>query len=208
MTSDDKSPLERCDHQVKLYINVPSSFWRETSQSPGTLIVDQPMTNNQRPTTEELKYSRDRAWRHQRPTNNLLEVWQNLAPFSSRPISSAVEALLTKVVNWQSSVSPIVVIFVAAAVSLMTRPNSAESIILSAGGNESMMLLELSAPALGVSILKANAESIILSAPSAESMILSVLPADATCKHRHSTLMMHHALTASVLSPFWREKNS
>jgi hypothetical protein len=30
-----------------------------------------------------------------------------LAPFSGRPISSAIEALLTKLVNWQSSVSPI-----------------------------------------------------------------------------------------------------
>jgi hypothetical protein len=36
----------------------------------------QPTTNDQRPTAEELKYSRDKAWRHRRPTNNLLEVWQ------------------------------------------------------------------------------------------------------------------------------------
>ncbi len=46
-------------------------------------------------------------------TNNLLEVWQNLAPFGSRPIGGAVEALLTQVVNWQSSVLLIVVFFVA-----------------------------------------------------------------------------------------------
>jgi hypothetical protein len=76
--------------------------------------------NNQQPTAEELKYSRKRARRHQRPTNNLLEVWQNLAPFGSRPIGSAVEALLTKIVNWQLSVLPIVDFFVAAAVSVIT----------------------------------------------------------------------------------------
>jgi hypothetical protein len=46
-------------------------------------------------------------------------VWQNLAPFSGRPISGAVEALLTKVINTQSSVSPIVVFFVAVAVSML-----------------------------------------------------------------------------------------
>jgi hypothetical protein len=86
------------------------SFWRETSQSPGTLIVDRP-TNQL--LAEELKYSRDRAWRHQRPTNNLLEVWQNLAIFGSRPIGGTVEALLTKVVNQRLSVLPIVVFFVA-----------------------------------------------------------------------------------------------
>jgi hypothetical protein len=44
-----------------------------------------------------------------------LEVWQNLAIFSSRLIGSAVEALLTtKVVNRQlSAVLPIVSFFVA-----------------------------------------------------------------------------------------------
>jgi hypothetical protein len=64
--------------------------------------------NNQRPTTnqlttEELKYSGNRAQRCQHPTNNLLEVWQNLAPFGGRPIGTAVEVLLTKVFNQQSS---------------------------------------------------------------------------------------------------------
>jgi hypothetical protein len=48
----------------------------------------------------------------------MLEVWQNSASFSSRPIGSAVEALLTKVVNRQLSVVLIVVFFVAAAVSV------------------------------------------------------------------------------------------
>jgi hypothetical protein len=61
----------------------------------------------------------------------MLEVWQNLAPFGGRQIGSTVEALLTKVVNWQSLVSPIVV-FVAATVSVIIQQNSAESIILSA----------------------------------------------------------------------------
>jgi hypothetical protein len=51
------------------------------------------------PLAEELKYSHDRALQHQRPTNNLLEVWQNLAIFGGRLIGSAVEVLLTKVVN-------------------------------------------------------------------------------------------------------------
>jgi hypothetical protein len=74
------------------------SSWRETSQSLGTLIVDQP--TNLRPIAEELKFSRDRARRRQCPTNNLLEVWQNSAIFSGRLIGGAVEALLTKVVNW------------------------------------------------------------------------------------------------------------
>jgi hypothetical protein len=72
---------------------------------------------NQRPTNrptkqltaEELKYSRNRARRRQHPSKNLLEVWQNLTTFGDRQIGSAVEALLTKNVNWQSSVSPIVV---------------------------------------------------------------------------------------------------
>jgi hypothetical protein len=46
----------------------------------------------------------------------MFEVWQNLAPFGGRQIGGAVEALLTKVINRRSSVSPIVVFFVAAAV--------------------------------------------------------------------------------------------
>ncbi len=81
------------------------SFWRETSQSPGTLIVDWPTndrpTTDQRPTAEELKYSRNRVRRHWFPTNNQLKVWQNSAMFGGRPICAAVEALLTLVVNWQ-----------------------------------------------------------------------------------------------------------
>ncbi len=47
------------------------------------------------------------------PLTNLLEVCKNLPIFGGRPISGAVEALLTKVVNRQSSVSPIVVFVVA-----------------------------------------------------------------------------------------------
>jgi hypothetical protein len=39
----------------------------------------------------------------------MLEVWQNLATFGGRLISGAVEGLLTKVVNWQSSLLLIVV---------------------------------------------------------------------------------------------------
>jgi hypothetical protein len=54
---------------------------------------------NKRLTAEELNYSGDRARWHQHPTNNLLEVWQNLALFGGRPIGGIVEALLTKVVN-------------------------------------------------------------------------------------------------------------
>jgi hypothetical protein len=52
----------------------------------------------------------------------MFEVWQNSATFGSRPIGGAVEVLLTKVVNRQLSVLPIVVFFVAprcAAVSLL-----------------------------------------------------------------------------------------
>ncbi len=75
----------------------------------------QPSTD--RPATEELKCSRNRARRRQRPSNNTFKVWQNLPPFGGRPIGSAVEVLLTKVVNWQYWYSPIVVFFVAAAVS-------------------------------------------------------------------------------------------
>jgi hypothetical protein len=46
----------------------------------------------------------------------MFKVGQHSANFGGRPIGSAVEALLTKVVKQQSSVSPIVVLFVAAAV--------------------------------------------------------------------------------------------
>jgi hypothetical protein len=60
----------------------------------------------------------------------MLEVWQNLSSFSGRPIGGAVEALLTKIVNWQLSVLPIVGFFVAAADIVMTQPKSTESIIL------------------------------------------------------------------------------
>jgi hypothetical protein len=48
-------------------------------------------TNQQPTTTEELKYSSDRARQHRRPTNNLMEVWQNLAPFGGRPFGGAIE---------------------------------------------------------------------------------------------------------------------
>jgi hypothetical protein len=41
----------------------------------------------------------------------MFEEWQNLAPFGGRLIGSTVEALLTKVVNQQSSVLLIVVFF-------------------------------------------------------------------------------------------------
>jgi hypothetical protein len=46
----------------------------------------------------------------------MFEVWQNLAPYGGRPVSGAIEVLLTKVVYRQSAVSPIVVFFVAATV--------------------------------------------------------------------------------------------
>ncbi len=78
---------------------IEALFWRETSQSPGTLIVDWPTTDQptdqptNRLTTEELKYSCNTARRRCCPTNNLLEVWQNSAPFGGRPIGAAVEAL-------------------------------------------------------------------------------------------------------------------
>ncbi len=68
---------------------------------------------------EELKYSRNRAPRRQRPTNKLLEEWQNLAIFGGRPIGGAVEALLTKVIGRRSSVSPIVFFLLPPAVPLL-----------------------------------------------------------------------------------------
>jgi hypothetical protein len=55
------------------------------------------MTDDQQLAAEELKLSRNRAWWHQRPTNNMFEVWQNMAPFSGRPIGGAVEALSTQI---------------------------------------------------------------------------------------------------------------
>jgi hypothetical protein len=59
----------------------------------------QPTTNDQQPTAEELNYCGNRAWQHQRPTNNLLEVCKHLTIFGGRVIGATVEALLTKVVN-------------------------------------------------------------------------------------------------------------
>ncbi len=103
--------------------------------------MDQKLTNQL--ITEGLKYSRHSARRRQCPTNNMFKVWQNLANTGGRPISTAVEVLLTKIINWQLSVLLIVVFFVAAAVSIITQPNIAESMILSAGGAESMMLSAL-----------------------------------------------------------------
>jgi hypothetical protein len=60
--------------------------------------TDQP-TNQ--PAAEELKYSHDRALWCQHLTKNMSEVWQNLAIFGRRPIGGTIEALLTKVINWQ-----------------------------------------------------------------------------------------------------------
>jgi hypothetical protein len=45
----------------------------------------------------------------------MFKVWQNPTIFAGRPAGAAVEALLIKVVNWQLSVSAIVVFLVAAA---------------------------------------------------------------------------------------------
>jgi hypothetical protein len=74
-----------------------------TNNQQPTTNNQQPTTNNQQPATEELKYSRNRARRHQCPTNNLLKVWQSLAPFGGRPIGAAVEVLLAIVLIWQLS---------------------------------------------------------------------------------------------------------
>jgi hypothetical protein len=90
---------------------LPCGWYRVRGQPPSTGGRDHTHT-----------HSRDRARQHQRPTNNLLEVWQNLAIFGGRSIGGIVEALLTKVVNRQSSVLLIVVFFVAsrrAAVSVI-----------------------------------------------------------------------------------------
>jgi hypothetical protein len=48
-----------------------------------------------------------------------LEVWQNSAIFGGRPIGSAIEALLTKVVNQRSSVLPIVFFLLPPAALLL-----------------------------------------------------------------------------------------
>jgi hypothetical protein len=56
------------------------SFWGETPKAREPLLWTHQLTNNQL-TPEELKYSRHSARWRQRPTNNLLEVWQNSAIF-------------------------------------------------------------------------------------------------------------------------------
>ncbi len=48
--------------------------------------------------------------------NNMFKVWQNLAPFGGRPIGGTIEVLSTKVINRRSSISLILIFFVAAAV--------------------------------------------------------------------------------------------
>jgi hypothetical protein len=67
------------------------------------LWTNQQSTTNNQPTTnqlttEELKYSRHRAWRHQRPANNMFIVWQNLALFGGTPIGGVIEAILAKII--------------------------------------------------------------------------------------------------------------
>jgi hypothetical protein len=92
----------------------PSPFGGK-SLKPGNpycgLTDNQLMTNDQQSTAEKLKYSRHRERRHWRPTNNMFEVWQNSAPLIGRLINGAVEALLMKIVNRQSKVLPIIVLF-------------------------------------------------------------------------------------------------
>jgi hypothetical protein len=46
-------------------------------------------------------------------------VYKNLAIFGGRLIGGAVEALLTKVINWRSSVLPIVVFLLPPATPLL-----------------------------------------------------------------------------------------
>jgi hypothetical protein len=106
-----KTTIHYFEYTLKLTLTL--SFWKEPSQSPGTFIVDQPSTNQStdRLTAEELKCSCHRARWHQHPTNHMFEVWQNLALFNGRPIGGAIEVLLTKVVNRQSSGLPIAVFF-------------------------------------------------------------------------------------------------
>jgi hypothetical protein len=146
-------------------------------------------------------------------------VWQNSAPFGRRPIGGTVEALLTKVVNRQLSVSPIVVVclfvfvvvfFVAPClprrcwhVSGITLSNGAESIILSAGSAETIML---SAHAERIILSAPPAESIIVSVPPAESMILSAPLVDAT--HNSHTVATytgshHHGGPNTMLTNYY-----
>jgi hypothetical protein len=161
-----------------------------TNQRPTDRPTDQPLA-------EELKYSRNRAQQYQCPTNNLLEVWQNLAVFSGRLIGGTVEALLTKVLNQQSTVSRIVVFFVALRraagsmiiESVITQSHGTESMILSVGGTETIML---SAHAESIILSAPPAKSIIASAPPDESMILSAPRNPQTLRHGAST--MHPAL--------------
>jgi hypothetical protein len=89
------------------------SFWREPPKAQQPLFP-----TGDRPVAEELKYSRNRARRRQRPSNDLLQVWQNSAIFGGRPIGAVIETLLMIIVNQQSSQSPIGFVFVAAAVSI------------------------------------------------------------------------------------------
>jgi hypothetical protein len=95
----------------------PNSFPQQTDTYPfggKPSKARQPLLRTNRPTdqlaSEELIYSQDRACL----LNNIFEVWQNLAPFGSRPIGGVVKALLTQVVNWQYGQSPIVVFCTAA----------------------------------------------------------------------------------------------
>ncbi len=67
----------------------------------------------------------------------MLEVWQNLASFGGRLIGSAVEALLSKVVNPHLSVLLIVV--------FCSRCCLSENIILSAPPTENIILSALPA---------------------------------------------------------------
>jgi hypothetical protein len=60
---------------------------------------DQQTTKTDRLTAEELKYSHNKARQRRCPSNDLLEVWQSSAPFGGRPIGTALEALLTKVLK-------------------------------------------------------------------------------------------------------------
>jgi hypothetical protein len=58
----------------------------------------------------------------------MLEVWQNLASFGGRPISGAVEALLTEVINRRLLLLLIVLFFVTTAVSV-SPPNGTLSMM-------------------------------------------------------------------------------
>ncbi len=65
------------------------------------------------PTAEEFNYSSNMPWQHWRPSDNMFKVWQNLAPSGGRPLGGTNEVLLTKFINRRSSISPIVIFFVA-----------------------------------------------------------------------------------------------